>query len=177
MSPEESEFLASLFKENFSLLHRYAMTLLHAGKIDSSLIPGLAEDLVQDTFHTASQKIGAVYSHPNPTGWLILTLKNHFKVCQRHYIADSKRLLCIETLPKALPSSYGNPTSVLSSMEYTDVLSKIRSLLSEDEFQVFELVALNRLSHKEAAQRLGITVWASQQRLARARRTLREHLQ
>lgn len=175
MSPEESEFLTSLYHEKFSLLHSYALRLLHASGIDPSLIPDLAEELVQDTFHTAAQKMDKLFHHPNPTGWLMKTLQNKFKYCQRQYYADSKRLLCMDALPESFPSSLGNPSSVLNEMEYADELSQARKLLTEDEFRIFEMVALDRSSHKAAAQRFGITVWNSQQRLTRARRALRKY--
>lgn len=174
MLPEESEFLESLYREQASRLHRYAIGLLNAGGFDASLIPDLAEELVQDTFHTAAKRISDLTSHPKPAGWLFKTLQYKFNSFRRQFYADSQRLLFIEDLPKPPPSPSGNPSSVLADMEYADALSLARQSLSEEDFLLFDMVALNHTSHKVAAQRLGITVWASQQRLSRIRRELKK---
>lgn len=82
MASEQSaqrELFGEIYVNNWSKLLRYA-------KANKSCA-GVAEELVQDTFHDAWSKFGELSDHENIGGWLMLTLKNKM----RNYIRSRQR--------------------------------------------------------------------------------------
>lgn len=174
MLPEESEFLRELYNENFPALYRYAVKLLKLSNFDSALFDDLAEELVQDTFHTASEKIKDLTVHPNPGGWLMIALKNKFREFRRRARSDNRQLILMSALTSDLADPRSNIGAAQSDMELRGDLARIRQALSPEDLSLFEMVALNHVSHRSAAEKLGISVWASQKRLERIRKSLRD---
>ena len=62
MRPEQESFFTRLYQDNFWKLNRYACIHLN---------PAQAEEVVQDTFHDAVEKIEDLARHENPAGWLM----------------------------------------------------------------------------------------------------------
>ena len=165
MLPEEQEFLEKLYRKMFPSLHQYATLLLSKSGFDANL----ADELVQDTFHTAALHIKKLMTHPNPSGWLVKALQYTFKGFRRQIYADNKRFLLLSDLPLDLPDPSSSVDNAQTCMECADVMARIRGALSEQDFRLFEILILNRASHRTAAQELGITIWTSQKRLSRIR--------
>ena len=165
MLPEEQQLLEKLYKEMFPTLHRYAIVLLSK----SGFSPNLAEELVQDTFHTAVLHGSELLTHPNPSGWLVNALKYTFRSFRRQAYADSKRFLLLGDLPVDLPDPTSAVDNAQTDLECADMMAQIRSLLSEQDFRLFEIIVLTRAGHLAAARELGITVWTSQKRMERIR--------
>ena len=72
MRPDHDVFLENLYRTYFPMLCKYAACALEQ--------PELAEEVVQDAFHEAVQHIDILIKHPNPGGWLKLTVKNMVKI-------------------------------------------------------------------------------------------------
>lgn len=161
MLPEESEFLRDLYYAQFPALCGHAVRLLKLYNFDHTLIPGLAEELVQDTFHTAAEKIAVLKVHPNPGGWLMVTLKRKFKEFQRRVYADNQQLILMSTLASDMADPQSNIGAAQSALELRSDIAQIRQVLSPEDLQLFEMVALNHVSHRSAAEKLGISIWAS----------------
>ncbi len=176
MLPEESDFLFQLYHQHFPALYGHAITLLKLHNFDTALFHELAQELVQDTFHTASEKVDVLKAHPNPGGWLMVALKFKFKEFQRQAYSDSQRLVLISALPRDMADPRSDVNSCQSDMEFRGDAALIRQHLSPEDLELFEMVALNHVSHREAAEKLGITIWASQKRLERIRKDLRDLL-
>ena len=79
MEPTQDNFLKDIFCKCYRDLMSYANTCLGS--------PDLAEDMVQDTFHEATNQVDSLLEHPYPDRWLIKTLK--FKI--RNYTRTQNR--------------------------------------------------------------------------------------
>ena len=86
MLPNQENFFNQLYQENFWKLRRYALTCLNENQ---------AEEIVQDTFFEATKKIDILIAHENPGGWLMDTLKNKIRNCQRR---NQKELMLLVSL-------------------------------------------------------------------------------
>lgn len=177
MLPEEQEFFKKVYRETYPSLYSYAAKMLNLKGFPHKMIPDLAEELIQDACHSAAKKIKSMTASPNPPGWLMNVLKFKFKEFMRQVNSDNQRLLYINDLPRELPHHSDDPAAVLSDMEYADTMKDIRKHISADDFRLFEMVALNHVSHRAAAEEFGITVWASQKRVERARKEIKKFLQ
>ena len=85
MASEQSaqrELFGEIYVNNWSKLLRYA-------KANKSCA-GVAEELVQDTFHDAWSKFNELVNHENIGGWLMQTLKNKM----RNYTRASRGYCC-----------------------------------------------------------------------------------
>ena len=67
MHPDQDRFIEQLHHDYFGKLTMYASASLK----DQSR----TQDVVQDTFHEAVRCIDVLMAHPNPGGWLMVTLK------------------------------------------------------------------------------------------------------
>lgn len=92
MLPEYEPFFTRLYQDNFWKLRRCAQVHLN---------PEQAEEVVQDTFHAALEKIDLMTAHQNPGGWLMETLKNKIRNCQRTNHRDLLRLVALDTVMTA----------------------------------------------------------------------------
>ena len=85
MASEQSaqrELFGEIYVNNWSKLLRYA-------KANKSCA-GVAEELVQDTFHDAWSKFNELVNHENIGGWLMQTLKNKMRNYTRARQRDAK---------------------------------------------------------------------------------------
>ena len=75
MRPDQDRLIEQLYQKYFGMLTLYATASLK----NQSCV----QDVVQDTFHEAINHADVLMQHPNPAGWLKLTLKNKVKEEQR----------------------------------------------------------------------------------------------
>ena len=128
----------------------------------------LAEEVVHETFCIACQKAEAVCNHPNPKGWLFLTLKNTIKNMKRTR-ATASRIL----------EAYFRERLRDDSAHEDQVSLKIlyRDLTDSDDFKILYEMAVMGRSRAEIAQARGITVNACKKRVQRAKEVLRKKLE
>ena len=149
VTPEYDGALDALYLAHVQKLLCYAQSQIQRREI--------AEELVQDTFHEAYLKFDRLRCHENPGGWLMQTLKNK--------LLNYRRTRQRET---ALLSGWPARQQVSAIREY------VSAHFDPDDRFLFQKLLVEGVSHKAAAQSLGITVWNSQKRLERIRRRLRE---
>ena len=173
MLPEEQDFLDHIYHENFIFLYKLSLKLLQLKGIPDCQRPDLAEELVQDTFKTASQRIEILKNHPNPVGWLVNVAKKKSLEFSRRAESDRQRLLLIDAQAvldmSSEPSAQADPSEEL---EYCASLDIIRETLSEEEFRLFDMVILRHMTHLAASEELGISLATSQKRVQRIREKL-----
>lgn len=161
MLPSQENFFNQLYQENFWKLRRYALTYLNENQ---------AEEIVQDTFFEATQKIDILMTHENPGGWLMSTLKNKIRNCQRK---NQKDLMMLVSLDSEIALQIAAPESAEDIIEQDETLSiasqKIKDNLSPDDLHLLKRIIFDNASHKEVSDELGISIWASQKRLERIR--------
>lgn len=164
MQPEEDSFIEELFQKHFTQLCKYAAIHLS----DSQH----AEDIVQDAFHEAVNKIDEVMDHPAPEKWLKKVVKykvlNHERVRRRmlRHLISTEDISTIPDPDSVEEAAIGRNTPPL--------ILRAKEILEEDDFYLLMRVAFENASHAQIAKELGITVWTSSQRLSRIRKKLKE---
>lgn len=162
MRPEQDDFLERLFREHFNELELYAYRYLKT-KNDAQIA-------VQDAFHTACTKIDDVMSSPNPIGWMKLTIKN---ICRNMIKAKNRQMklfISFEEFAGDLSASS------ISTDGGTDILDCCRRAVSKEDFYLFRRIALEGITYVEAAEELGISMWACRKRVQRTTEKLRKAL-
>jgi RNA polymerase sigma-70 factor (ECF subfamily) len=134
-SSREEKFYIELIRETHANLLTYAR--LKTPDVSQ------AEDIVQETFLTAWDKIGRLMSSPNPAGWLMNVLKNHLR---KHYdgISSEQRITDVLTLHQDAAASQPEPSGEAS----------FTSVLSPDELRIAALKEQG-YKHHEIAAKLG----------------------
>lgn len=164
MHPNENQFIEKLYQENYSKLRTYARLQLS----DASV----AEDMVQDAFHEAVNHIEIVMQHPAPEKWLRRTLANKIRNYERSRMRLLKHLIPMEDITQI--SSTESVENQVIEADAVPPLAQIERFLGPDDFYFLKRIAMEKASHMDMAQELGITVWASAKRLSRIRKRLSE---
>ena len=164
MRPEQESFFTRLYQDNFWKLNRYACIHLN---------PAQAEEVVQDTFHEAVEKIEGLARHENPAGWLMESLKNRIRNLKRKNQRDLIRLVSIDMESvREIPGPEQVEAAIEEAENLQEVSRKIEGALSENELYILRRFVFEKASHKELAKEFGISVWTSQKRLERIRNKL-----
>jgi len=152
---EENDILKDLYIRN------YAKMKLVAKKSLSNLEQ--AEDVVQDTFLVAQEKIEDLITSPKPEGWLMQTLRNIIGDFYRR----QKRLLNIYTSidNEQIPSKI----KVNLHLEYEGTIDK-------EDFNLLIWVYCDGLKYDEVAKKLGISLSACKKRIQRAKLNFKKAL-
>ena len=162
MASAQDEIFEQYYKEYFQSLKGYAHASLQNWDI--------AEEITQDTFHTAWIKIDNFIKSPNPMGWLVNTLKFKIKNYERkrqHYLQLILETCEIEKIPSHTNSS---------EHEY-DLFNFCKTILTDEDFYIIYMVIIQGITHAEISQKLGISLWACQKRVQRILKKLRDALE
>ncbi|MCD8016265.1 MAG: RNA polymerase sigma factor [Oscillospiraceae bacterium] len=162
MQPNEEEFIEKLYRQYYAKIFYYVRVLVKS--------PETAEDIAQDTFHEAINKIDAVMQHPNPYYWLLKTAKNK---ALNAVTARQKLLLRIVSLENAgvVPSAASVENQAIARV----MLSReLKDFLGEDDYRFLQRAIFDGLSHAELAEEFGVTVWASTKRLSRIKEKIKD---
>ena len=136
-----------------------------------------AEDLVQDTLLRAYRAVDR-FDGRYPRAWLLTIMRN----AQINRVRRKRPELMHdpdETMARVADESADAAdaeTQIMDQILAAPIESALNAL-SEKFRSVVELVDINELSYKEAADVLGIPVGTVMSRLHRARRNIREHLE
>lgn len=166
MNPDQDKFISQLYQEYFGKLTIYAAASLKS--------QNKAQDVVQDTFHEAITHIDILMQHPNPAGWLMVTLKNKIKEYQRETQKYLRWFLSLNSDLLVEPGQHDPRIEQQMDMDEPSVHKQIKQLLTTEEYLLLKRLTLDRASHLEVAQEFGISVYASQKRLERIRKKLRK---
>ena len=136
-----------------------------------------AEDLVQDTLLRAYRAVDR-FDGRYPRAWLLTIMRN----AQINRVRRKRPELMHdpdETMARVADESADAADAETQIMDQTLAapIESALNALSEKFRLVVELVDINELSYKEAADVLGIPVGTVMSRLHRARRNIREHLE
>ena len=145
-------FLEDLYREMYNNLYHFARVKLNDEQ--------LAQEIVQDVFVLAQEKIELLRQSPNPRGWLIKTTNNTIlhalrtkQTIKAHFVPlDEKAVESIE-----------NPHEEIG----------LRELLSIEEWNLLRNVYCDGYSIKEAAILHNISFEACRKRLYRIKQRLR----
>ena len=159
MKPEFSNKIEQLYLEMYDMLFTYASNTFQE--------ESLAEEAVQETFHTACRKAERLCSSQNPKGWLVQTLK--FTIQNMRRSRENARQLLSDYL-------VDQQEKWAASEDNLDLLLLYEDLSRSEEFRLVKELAINGRSLPEMAQDRGISVSACKKRVQRAKEVLRKKM-
>lgn len=159
MTVEQKDFIELLYLELYERLRIYACTALEN--------EALAEEAVQETFRTACMKPEALWTSPNPHGWLYQTLKNTIRNTRKTR-TNAQRLLA-----EYIATHSGQ---VAYSEDHIGLETTYGNLSASEEFRLLKEFAVDGQSHLEMATKRGISVEACKKRVQRAKEFLRKKI-
>ena len=151
---ELGEMLSSLYND-------FAAYLVELAQMNGCS-PDHAEDLVQDTFTIAMEKIVELYHSKNRRGWLVLTLKNRMGTVRRSMQYAQRLLQNLEQLHRSDHKDELKPEALYSG------------LVSEEDLRLLVDFCVKGLSVRMLAARLGISEAACRKRIERAKERFRQ---
>ena len=165
MDQEKEAFFDQLYQQWFFKLLRYASVAVKNHHV--------AEEIVQDTFLVALQKVDYLFASEEPGRWLKQTVK--YKIL--HYFREQKRdqvlLLPLEDGKPGEPMGAGGIERI---EEITQLWETIHRELKPEERVLLQKISVEGKSYQEAAIELGCSVGACQKRMQRLRLKLRKVL-
>ena len=164
MLPEQDLFIEGLYREYAKRLFIYAFSRIQDRH--------RAQDIVQDTFHTAVRRIDTVMGHKNPGGWLMEVLKNKISENERANRRYLLRFISLEDSGALQTASSEQDPADLVKDEGLPVMERVEAVLTKDEVRFLKRIIFDKASHLDIAKEFGISVYASQKRLQRIREKL-----
>ena len=158
-SPELQQRVAELIGQHYELLYRVSFRLTGS--------TADAEDLTQQTFLTAQQKLHQLRELESAKSWLLAILRHHFF---RNRSRAARQSVPLDSLPE--PSDSIDEPTVFDSEELQLALNEL-----PEEFR-FPLVLyyFHELSYQEIATQLDIPLGTVMSRLSRGKQHLRRRL-
>lgn len=153
---ELDRFIENLYQEMNFKMRTYAARRLYR--------PEQAEEAVQNALVVLCRRADEVMVHPNPQGWLMVTIQNVVKAMNRAVSREEGRIA-------------GSLDEVRIPYRDDHFRTEYDKLLSPEDFALIEMVVVQDYTIPEAARELGITTEAAKKRKQRAEKQLRELLQ
>jgi RNA polymerase sigma factor (sigma-70 family) len=150
----DNEFLEALYIEMYDKLYRFAYLRLNNHY--------LAQEITQDVFVLAQKKLDSVRSSSNPQGWLVQALGNTVMHALR-----TKQIVISRNIPL-------NEELVGNAQKNEDGYG-LKNFLSEDEWELLNLIYCNGYSIQEASNQLGIEYETCRKRVYRARKKIKDN--
>ena len=143
---QPDHFLADLYRQEYPTMFRLAYRLTGC--------PEDAQDMIQKTFLLAISQQDELCRHPNPGGWLVVTLNNLVKNERRRMAnrveVSLEDMAQLPAQPPELSFAEGLPPD-----------------LTQEDQQLLRWKYELELDHREMARRLGISPEACRARLSR----------
>jgi RNA polymerase sigma-70 factor (ECF subfamily) len=145
----------------------YAVALARLGD------PADAEDVCQDAFVTALERLESCRRPAGFGGWLLTIVRN--RAVDFHRRRAVRETQPLETTGEAVAAA-ADPERDAERTERREELLRALRLLTERQREVLLLYDFEGWSHKEIAERLGISEGSARVHLHNGRRALRELL-
>ena len=153
--------IAQLVAEHHAAVYRYAYRL--AGSVPD------AEDLCQQVFLVAQQKLRQLRDESSARSWLFAILRNRFlkTVQEQRLTAAGNAEIDINDIPTEIPSD-----EQIDREQFQDALKE----LSPEHRVVLAMFYFEECSYREIGEKLGLPIGTVMSRLARAKAYLRWRL-
>jgi RNA polymerase sigma factor (sigma-70 family) len=158
-SNKQVEFFTNFYVKDFNMLKSYAY-----GQTKDWI---RAEEVAQDTFFIAWTRIEHFMASPNPTGWLINTLKYTMKNVERKDAIKAYWITSLEEIGEVQCQGINEPDSIISE--------RCEEILSKEELFLLKRVVLDQTPYKEMSEELNIGLWACQKRMQRIFKKIRDN--
>jgi RNA polymerase sigma-70 factor (ECF subfamily) len=157
LDKEQDKLIEQLYREMYIQLYAYAINALTDRQ--------LAEEAVQDTFRIACMKADSLLKSDNKKGWLTNTLKHVIQNIRRSRARLNSLVISALSIDDIVIVS---PTGGLDfDVIYSD-------LLGQEDFELLQMIILNKYTILKVARELGISVEACKKRVQRAKKKLRK---
>ena len=137
----------------------------------------IAEDLTQDTFLKAYQKLATLKAPQSFASWLYVIATNHCKTWLRKKRLSTQALQDTGTV-ELERAAYAGYVIEENEQRITDVqhevVKKLLAKLQESDRTIITLYYLGEMTYEEISQFLGVSVSAVKNRLYRARQSLKK---
>lgn len=158
--------------EAFGMLVRRYLRPAYAVALSRVVDPADAEDVCQDAFVTALEHLESCRRPEGFGGWLLTIVRNRAVDLRRRRSVREARPLDAE---EAVPSADDPERDAQRAERHRELLEALHHL-SERQREVLLLYDFEGWSHKEIAERLGISEGSARVHLHNGRRALRECL-
>ena len=173
MSEAQANFLRELTLQSADVLTKYAYRFfgyqLHMREI--------AEEAVQDTYLKAVEDIEALMTHPNPIGWLKVSLRNILLNIKReqHWKYEESKDVIRDNPDKRLYAVLDAFDEFSSYPRLKELEEVINTILTPDEAETFYDHFLCGLTTEETAILECVSNDTVRGRISRIRKKLRKH--
>ena len=148
-------FLETIYREMYPKIYTFARLRLQDEQ--------LAQELAQDVFVLAQEKLEELRQSPNPQGWLIRAAGYAVLHAQRERAAIARHTVPLDELQLSAPPP---------EAENGD----LREHMSQEEWKLLRAVYCEGYSIAEAARLCGMSFEACRKRLYRCKKRLRQEL-
>jgi len=171
---DRNAFLTRLYESYYD---RLVLMCERMAGFQPELMP-LAEECVQDVFHTALKKYAELADHPDVEGWLFRCGINHMNNALKTYYGRQKRHACSadEEGAAELFDPYDSFRAFEEEADLAETLDRIYAVLIEGEKEIFDRYFLDGYDLKAVARQLGKSESAAKSVIYRLRRRLRKTL-
>lgn len=155
-----SDFIRQLYEDEAERLYYFINKLIEDWE--------LAQDIVQEVFCVATRRAEELENHPQPVAWLYQTAKYIIlSECRKKKKRDMNS--CYEDMEEYLKDESAE-LELISAEE-----DMIRTVLSDSEYRIVELVHIYGYKTKEAADELDMKEGTLRVRLLRIRNKLKAY--
>ena len=153
--------ILNLVDQHHAQVYRYAFRL-SGNQAD-------AEDLTQQTFLIAHQKLSQLREQAKAAGWLLTIARSCFlkSIRRPRPVTETSMQISVDQIPRD-----GSPFSAIDRMVLQDALCE----LPDDQRAVVLMFYFENLAYKEIAEQLGIKIGTVMSRLSRAKSSIRQFL-
>lgn len=162
VTEEQGRRIEQIFKQMQRRLHAYAVTAL---KNEFQ-----AEEAIQETFCIVCEKPKDMLNSPNPSGWVMETLKGVLRNTVRRNITLKKHFIAAEDVGIDWIQVSHHKVDSDVDLIYAD-------LIREKDFYLLKQVVLERRTLLDMAEELGISVEACKKRFQRAEKKFRQEIE
>ena len=154
---KNTDFVRQLYEEEAERLFFFIKKMVEDGEF--------AEDILQETFCIAMRRADELQEHPRPVAWLYMTAKYVIlSECRKKQKRDLN--YCYEDMEDLIRDPYAE-TAMLSMEE-----GAVKTLVSESEYVILDLVYNQGYRNWEVARKLGIKESTLRVKLLRIRNKL-----
>ena len=133
-----------------------------------------AEEAVQDTFRIACEKVDVFLGSKNPSGWLLITLKNVLRNMKKERAKLNMLVVTSISLDEGLQAQKASAAD--DGVEHLLVDTFYSGMIPEDDFRLLKRVAIDKYTMLEAAEEFGLNVEQCKKRVQRAKVKLKKEL-
>lgn len=156
----KSDFIRQLYEDEAVRLYYFIKKLIGDGE--------LAQDIVQETFCVATRRAEELINHPQPVAWLYQTAKYIIlSECRKKQKRDMN--CCYEDMEEIIRDDSAE-LALISAEE-----DMVKTVLSDSEYRIVELVHIQGYKTKEAADELDMKEGTLRVRLLRIRNKLKSY--